>query len=435
MTRVALAAVLSLSFPYFAAAQHRSEGGPPSSPPSSGSSASSSGGGYSGGGSANSGGSSSGYSGGSSHSSSSSSSGSSGSYSGGSSHSSGSSSSGGSGSYSGGGNHGGSHSSGPDNPGRSGGYSGGSSSGSHSGGNSSPSHPGSGGNPNSGSRDNSPRSNMRTASAGFEHPSGGSSSSNPALGSNSSSGGASRPYQDSNQWRSNIRGTVTPETWMRAPATLDLPTKDLNVRSVRREFDSKLQAVGLEPSKSAFRERIAVSGGGESRHVSWLSRVFGRKPVSASQTAAPQLRPCFDKECKPFPVPPKPCVGSKCPPAPQPLPPPVGAVCQVGYLDQYGNCQPWGYVERCANNPYRQCNVRFSLVDEQYCWRILQEIQRQNAGLNQLRFQRSVACSNPQSQDCVTLTSSLNDAVARVRRLEQQYQLCRASASDPSSLP
>ena len=394
MKRFALAVVLSFSITHFAIAQHHDGG---SSSSSSSSSGSSSGGGNSGGG------------GGASHSSSSSSGG--GGYSG---------SGGGSGHSSSGGASGGSHSSG-----------GGSS---HSGG-FSPSHGGSGSNPHSGGGNGSAHSNVRSSSS-VEHVGGATRSSGNRTNVISSVGlqpGVHGAASDS------LTKPVPPgQQWMQQPFVLDLPTRpDLNKALSKHEFDSKLLGVGLEPNKSAYREKLAAFGGvqQQSHRSNWIARMFGSKPPATKQ-AVPQLRPCTAKECKPIPVPPKPCVGPKCPkPTPTPIPTPITGVCTSGH-DVNGYCMPWGYIDRC-NSFGDNCNLRFSRVNVDYCWRILREIRRQQARQNQMRVkQQSVCSTNPQNQECAQAEQDLQNATASIAQLQRQYQLCQTATgwtSDPSS--
>jgi len=394
--RFALAVVLSFSITHFAIAQHHDGGS--SSPSSSSPSSSSSSSGSSGGGG-----------GGSSHSSSSSSGGG---YSG---------SGGGSGHSSSGGSSGGSHSSG-----------GGSS---HSGG-LSPSHAGSDSNPHSGGGNGSAHSNVRSSTSSVEHVGGATRSSGNRSNISSSVGlqlGAHGAASDS-----LVKQVPPGQQWMHQPFVLDLPTRpDLNKALSKHEFDSKLLGVGLEPNKSAYREKLAAFGGmpQQDHRPNWIARMFGAKP-SATKQALPQLRPCLAKECKPIPVPPKPCVGPKCPkPTPTPIPTPITGVCTGGH-DVNGYCLPWGYIDRC-NSFGGNCNLRFSRVNVDYCWRILREIRRQQALQNQMRVkQQSVCSTNPQNQECAQAEQDLQNSTTSIVQLQRQYQLCQTAtgwSSDPSS--
>ena len=396
MKRFALAVVLSVSITHFAIAQHHSGGG-------SSSSGSSSSGGYGGG-------SSGGYSGGSNHSSGSSGGGG---YSGGSSHSSGSSG-GSSGS-------GGSHSS---NGGSS--HSGG---GSHSNAGSGPS----GGSSNTGSYhsshgNDSARSNMR-------------SSTNPVERSGSFSGASQTggSIGSTADRSSTLRQATAPtEAWMYKSYTLDISAKNLNKAVAHHEFDSKFQGVGLESSKSAYREKMAAIGIDlkEGHRPNWIARMFGAKTTRSKQSVSPQLRPCLSKECKPVPVPPKPCVGKKCPvPTPAPVPTPSTGVCTNGY-DAYGYCAPWGYVDRCSTQS-DYCYVRFARVNRNYCGRILQEIRREQASYQHVEQTQQSSCTvGPQSQECAQATQKLEKGGNHIFQLEHQYQLCQTAsggtAVDPS---
>lgn len=397
MKRFALAVVLSVSITHFAVAQHHAEGGSSSS--SSGSSGgSSSGGGYSGG-----------YSGGSSS---------------GASHSSG-----------GGGYSGGSHSSG--GSGNSGGYSGGGSShsggshsgaSSHSGGSSSPSAGGANSHLRGGN--SSARSNMRSSTNSAEQ----SDNHNGAI-----RGGGNFANGYSAVSGSILRQpTASGEPWMDKPYTLDISAANLSRALSHHEFDSKLQAQGLESNKSAYRDRLAALGikAPEVHRPNWIARMFGAKATSAQPGASSQLRPCLAKECKPIPVPPKPCAGEKCPaPPPVPVPTPITGVCANGY-DSYGYCLPWGYVSRC-NTYGNYCYVRFARVDPNYCGRILQQIRREQANYRQVEQQQQSACAaGPQSQECTQATQKLQKLGKGIFQLEHQYQLCQTATgwttADPS---
>ena len=404
MKRFALAVVLSVSTTHFAAAQHHSEGGSsPSSTSSSG--GSSSGGGYSGS-------SSGGYSGGSSHSSGSSGGG--GYSGGGSSHSSGSS----------GGYSGGSHSSGA--PSYSGGGSSHSGGGSHS--NAGSSH--SGGSNNAGNshfshENGSARSNVRSSTNSVEH--GGTFS------------GASQTGGATADRFSTLRPASTPsEAWMHKSFTLDISANNLNKAMAHHEFDSKLQTVGLESNKSAYREKVAAIGipFKEGHRSNWIARIFGAKANAAKHNAVPQLRPCLTKECKPIPVPPKPCVGKKCPvPSPTPVPTPSTGVCTNGY-DAHGYCAPWGYVDRCSTQS-DYCYVRFARVNSNYCGLILQEIRREQVAYRQLEQTQQSSCTvAPQTPECEQATQRLEKWGNHIFQLQHQYQICQTAsgrtAVDPS---
>lgn len=397
MKRFALAVVLSFSISHFAVAQHHSGGGSSSSSSSS-SGGSSSAGGYSGG-------SSGGYSGGSSHSSGSSGGGG---YSGGSSHSSGSSggysggshSAGGSGSSVGGSSHsgGGSHS----NAGS--GHSGGSSN---------------AGNSHFGYGNSSARTNMRSGTNSVEH-----------VGNFSGPSQTGGPIGSTADRLSTFRqATASGDAWMYKSFTLDISAKNLNKAVAHREFDGKLQGVGLESSKSAYREKVGAIGINfkEGHRPNWIARMFGAKTTAPKQSVSPQLRPCLNKECKPVPVPPKPCVGKKCPvPTPPPIPTPSTGVCTNGY-DAYGYCAPWGYVDRCSTQS-DYCYVRFARVNRNYCGRILQQIRREQASYLQVeQTQQSSCAAGPQSQECAQASQKLQQLGNDIFQLQHQYQLCQTA--------
>lgn len=394
MKRFALAVVLSVSIAHFAVAQHHAEGGSSSS--SSGSSGgSSSGGGYSGGSSS------------------------------GASHSSG-----------GGGYSGGSHSSG--GSGNSGGYSGGGSShsggshsgaSSHSGGSSSPSAGGA--NSHSRGGNSSARSNMRSSPSSAEQ----SANHNGAIHGGGNFANGHSAVSTGSMLR---QPTASGEPWMDKPYTLDISAANLSRALSHHEFDSKLQAQGLESNKSAYRDRLAALGikAPEVHRPNWLARMFGAKATPAQPGASSQLRPCLAKECKPIPVPPKPCAGEKCPPPPPvPVPTPITGVCANGY-DSYGYCLPWGYVSRC-NTYGSYCYVRFARVNPNYCGRILQQIRREQANYRQVEQQQQSACAaGPQSQECTQATQKLQKLGKGIFQLEHQYQLCQTATgwttADPS---
>lgn len=420
MTRFALAVVLALSVPYFASAQHHSEGG--SRPSSSGSSASSSSG------------SSGGYSGGSSHSSGSSGSGG---YSGGSSHSSSSSSSGGS------------HSSGAASSSHSGGASSGSTSSSARSGGYSSNSPsstyspssGSSGNARNGSRDNSLHSNIRISTT-RDIPISNAAPSGSSPGSGMS-GITMRSLPTRGLPGSGRPDSIQDEAWMHQQFQIQLPQGSVDKKFLAHTVTEQGREVGIEPNKSAYKEKLASLGGPESRHVSWVGKLFGEKPKPIKGTPVSELRACKGEECGKNP-PPKPCVGPKCPkpgPPPKPQPPAVGHLCYNGYSNTGGTCQPWGYFRDCTYNrsyyggynvpgsPWGYCRVQWASVNSSYCSRILQEIQHQKMVLQQTGVSQGTACSTgPQSPGCSKVTQQLNDAQARIQQLQQQYQICTAAA-------
>jgi hypothetical protein len=412
--RFALAVVLSFLVPFLAFTQHQSTSSSSSS--SSGNSGGSSGG-YSGG-------SSGGYSGGggSSHSSGSSGGSSSGGYSGGS-HSSGSSGS------SAGGYSGGSHSSSSGSSGasHSGGYSGGSSSSSHSG-TYSPSTSSS----NSG-RENSSRSNIRVTSVQDFHGSASGSAGSVRGGGTSNIVFQSLPTKP-------LPGAGRPDSiqdadWIHQPFRISLPPESADKHTRQQVFADRAREIGLEPNKSSYKNAIASLDGNRSRHPSWVGKLFGEKPRPTKTASVSEMRPCKGADCGKNP-PPKPCVGPKCPkpgPPPKPQPPPVRPVCYNGYSNAGGTCQPWGYFENCSYpytyNSMGSCRVHWAAVDSSYCGQILRELERQQALLQQLRFAQTATCSNaPQGAECSRLTQQLNDAVAHIQQLQQQYRMCTAAA-------
>ncbi len=408
MTRFALAFVLSLAVP----AAYAQKGG---SSPSAADNSSHSGG-------------SSGYSG------SSSSSGGSSSYSGGSSHSSGSSGSSSSSSYSGG-SSGGSHSSEPSSPS----HSGGGSAGSHSGGSSSSS--GSGGGSHSGSTDHSPRSNIRTGTTGSEYR------NNTSNGTQSGSKGGTSVVESVHGSREYSNYAGTQRTWVRGSANFNMLANESGRQLTKKEFDAKLRAAGLETSKAAYDKKVAA-GGADVRQPSWLAKLFGAKPHPTTQAASSQLRPCLLKECG-HPQP-KPCLGKNCPqPTPKPAPRPIQSefVCSRGFLSASGTCQPWGYADECSRStfdpygqyrltPRSQCGVHLTAsVDSSSCLRILDRLNQEKNKLSQLQLQQGAACNDPKSQQCSDANEGANKTAQDVQSLSEQYQICRAAASNPGSLP
>ena len=224
---------------------------------------------------------------------------------------------------------------------------------------------------------------------------------------------------------------------MHQPFQIQLPRGDLDKKSLAHVVAIQGREVGLEPNKSAYKEKLASLGGPESRHVSWVRRLFGEKPKAPKSGAPPksELRPCTGKECKPVPVPPKPCVGSKCPkpqPPPKAVAPTVGGVCTSGYMGSNGGCQPWGYFRDCtyygSAHPF-YCRIQWASVNPSYCLQILRELDRQQMQLQQARFAQASTCSTaPQSPDCVRLTQRLNEIMGQIQQLQQQYRMCTAAA-------
>ena len=305
MKRSALAVVLVFSVHHLASAQH--QGTSSSSSSSSGSSGSYNGGsaGYSGGGggsyhSSGSSGGSSGYGG------------SSGTYSGGS-HSSASSGSI-SGGYSGGSRSPASVTS-PSNPGS---HSGGSSQGSHS--NTHAVFSGSSGNIPGGSRDTSSHSNIRVSD--------GVDGNAAKIGSGENSRPGFTPgmiFQSSpSKTMSDPRrpNSIQDEAWMHQPFQIEVPSETPDKKTLAHILAERGREVGLEPTKSAYKQTMTPLSGPEPHHVSWVGKLFGAKPTLTKTTPGSQLRPCRGEDCGKNPRP-KPCLGANCPkpgPPPKPLP-------------------------------------------------------------------------------------------------------------------
>lgn len=399
MMRCAVTVLLVFSFPSLIFAQHRGEGGA-----SSGSSSGGSSGGYSGG-----------YSGGSSGG------GYSGSSSGSSSHSSSSSGSGSSGGYSGS-SSGGSQSSASSGASRSGGYSASGSSSSRSSSSSSAENSHSSGR----SGGELPSSNSRNWTTVIRTGSRSSTSSEqtPARSNVRVGDGVETPGNGASQ-QGGLRA-VSDAPWMHEVPSVSLPVGNLAKMRGNQEFASKLEAVGLEPSKSAYKGTISsINRATEERRPSWIARLFGAKSQPVQSAA---LRPCPAGQCKPT-LPPKPCAGPNCPkPKPTPSPTPLTGICTNGY-DAGGYCAPWGYVQSCEG---RNCNVRYSSVDAGYCDRILDEINREKASLKQLEDQQRTACSGgAQDPQCGLLTQSVQAATQSLQQYRMQYQMCRMAAHLP----
>lgn len=418
MKRSALAVVLVFSVHHLASAQH--QGTSSSSSSSSGSSGSYNGGsaGYSGGGggsyhSSGSSGGSSGYGG------------SSGTYSGGS-HSSASSGSI-SGGYSGGSRSPASVTS-PSNPGS---HSGGSSQGSHS--NTHAVFSGSSGNIPGGSRDTSSHSNIRVSD--------GVDGNAAKIGSGENSRPGFTPgmiFQSSpSKTMSDPRrpNSIQDEAWMHQPFQIEVPSETPDKKTLAHILAERGREVGLEPTKSAYKQTMTPLSGPEPHHVSWVGKLFGAKPTLTKTTPGSQLRPCRGEDCGKNPRP-KPCLGANCPkpgPPPKPLPPKVGAVCRAGYRGANGTCRPWGYIRDCtydfADPSPGNCRIHWASVDSSYCLQILEEIRHQQMLLQQTRFAQGMACSTaPQGQGCAELTHNLEEESAQIRQLQQQYRMCTLAA-------
>jgi len=359
--RLALVLVLQFSVPYLASAQRQGTSGSSSSSSAGGSSGGSTG--YSGGG------------GGGSHSSGSSSgsSGYSGSSSGGYSGGSHSSASGGS---SPGGNYGGSHSSASGGSSSGGNYggshssasSGSSSGGSHSSGSTgSPSRPSG----NSGGSPSSSHANPYSPVAGSSGDiHGGSRDNSPRSGSSSI---IFQSLPTKSLPPSGRPESIQDQSWIHQPFQIEVRPETLDNKSLERVLSERGREVGLESSKSAYKQAMMPLGAPEAHHVSWVGKLFGAKATSTKKAPGSQLRPCTDVECGKIP-PPKPCVGAKCPKPGPPKPPParVGDVCGAGYQARSGTCQPWGYFRlyilcRFAagqlSNSVGVCRFRLLLAD------------------------------------------------------------------------
>jgi len=420
--RLALVLVLQFSVPYLASAQRQGTSGSSSSSSAGGSSGGSTG--YSGGG------------GGGSHSSGSSSgsSGYSGSSSGGYSGGSHSSASGGS---SPGGNYGGSHSSASGGSSSGGNYggshlsasSGSSSGGSHSSGSTgSPSRPSG----NSGGSPSSSHANPYSPVAGSSGDiHGGSRDNSPRSGSSSI---IFQSLPTKSLPPSGRPESIQDQSWIHQPFQIEVRPETLDNKSLERVLSERGREVGLESSKSAYKQAMMPLGAPEAHHVSWVGKLFGAKATSTKKAPGSQLRPCTDVECGKIP-PPKPCVGAKCPKPGPPKPPParVGDVCGAGYQARSGTCQPWGYFRDCtyyADSQLGNCRIQWASVDSGYCWRILQEIQHQQKLLQQTSFEQGVACTTaPQGAMCAKLTQDINDETAQIQQLQQQYRMCTTAAN------
>lgn len=263
-------------------------------------------------------------------------------------------------------------------------------------------------------RSNPAYSTIRVGTSGWE-VSRGSAAASSAAGLNTlrTTGSVGRP--DSTQ----------DPAWVRQPIHVALPPAYLDKRARQQIFAERVREIGLEPNRSAYKSRIS-SLDPEARRMSWVRKIFGEKPSKSTHPPKSELRPCKAKECRPVPVPPKPCVGSKCPKEP---PTSTKAVCTNGFPAANGSCQPWGYMENCSY-PYTasslgQCRVHWASVDSSYCWQISQELGRQQRLLEQTRVAQDTACATAsQSLECVQLTQRLNDELARIQQLQQQYRMC-----------
>ena len=421
MKRFALAIVLSFLVPFLAFPQH--QGTSSSSSSSSGGSS----GTYHGG--------SSGYSGGE----------------GGSYHSSGSSS--GSSGYGGGsaGYSGGSHSSAPSSSSSSQGHSGSVSSSSHFTTNSSSSSS-VGGNANSSLREPSTHSNVRVGVPGLETAgvrTGNSASHDTSSHSNirvGTTGGQQNRGTPDNSGTGDLAilptpgspGFARPESiedpaWLHQPIRLVLPPQNLDKHTRQKIFAEHARAVGLEPSKASFNRTMASMGDRESRHVSWIAKIFGKRaqsPDSAMPPIKSELRLCHGKECKAGPIPAKPCAGNNCPKPPSTS---TRAFCANGFPGTSGSCQPWGYLENCSYpytiNSLGHCRVRWASVGFSYCWQILRELERRKTLLNQARRAQMMACSaDPHDSECTKWTQDVNQRLRKIQSLQQQYSMCAAAA-------
>ena len=363
-------------------------------------------------------------------------------------HSSGSGS--GSSGYSGGsaGYSGGSHSSSSSSS-HSGGYSGNGSSGPHSTTNS-PSSASSGGNSHSSSRDTSSHSNLGVGASGSNPR--GSGTGNSVTRDNSSHSNIrlgttgwelNRGHSGSGFGRPKTLPTPGPQglgrpdsvqdpAWLHQPIHVSLPPENLDKHTRQQIFAERVRAIGLEPSKSSFKSAMASIGDQESKRVNWIGKLFGDKPKSPNPSKPPeqsQLRPCKGKECKEIPIPPKPCVGAKCPKQPGTT---AKTVCSTGFPGANGSCQPWGYMENCTY-PYNlgslgHCHIRWASVHSSYCWQILRELSLQQKIMQETRLSQTRACSvAPQSPECAKLTQDLDQALARIQQLQQQYRMCAAA--------
>jgi hypothetical protein len=228
--------------------------------------------------------------------------------------------------------------------------------------------------------------------------------------------------------------SIEDKAWMHQPFHIQLPPENLDKKSLQQIFTERGQEVGLEPNKSAYKERLASFIGSESHHVSWVGKLFGEKPKSTKENPISQLRACKGENCGKNPRP-KPCVGPKCPKPgpPNPLPPPVGGVCTTGYRSANGACKPWGYFKDCTyyvvDSRPGYCRVHWASVDSSYCWEILQEIRHQEMLLQQARLAQGAACSTAsRSSDCAKLTEQINAGMSRIQQLQRQYQMCSAAA-------
>ncbi len=101
--------------------------------------------------------------------------------------------------------------------------------------------------------------------------------------------------------------------------------------------------------------------------------------------------------------------------------------CGRSTFDPYGQHTP---------NPRSQCAVHITAsVDSSYCLRILGRLDQEKNKLGEMQLQQGAACADPKSRQCSDATVLTNKSEREVQHLWEQYQFCRAAASNLGSLP
>jgi hypothetical protein len=177
-------------------------------------------------------------------------------------------------------------------------------------------------------------------------------------------------------------------------------------------FDAELRELGLEPTKEAYRARLASLGESDQtiakKKPNWFARAFLGQPDRDGESARP--KPCKGKHCKPAPP----------LPGPHPTPPPAPIVGSGA-----GFC--WGYLERCDRRG--NCYAHLRSVDYSGCAELLRQLKLQEGLAADLKNTQQSACAaDSQSLNCAAAASDLQKAESRVIQLRKQYKMCLTAA-------
>jgi hypothetical protein len=246
------------------------------------------------------------------------------------------------------------------------------------------------------------QSKLKSGDAGSEH----ANRNNSPLAGGADSGLASTSSASSRL------ASVAGEAWMQEPIRLHQESGDMNKALREGRFDAELRELGLEPTKEAYRARLASLGDSDKaiaqKKPNWVAKTFLGKPDGDGEAARPKS--CKGKHCKPVPP----------PPGPHPIPPPAPI---VGSGE--GFC--WGYLERCDRQG--NCYAHLRAVNYSSCDELLRQLKLQEGLAADLKNTQQSACAaDSQSLNCAAAASDLQKAESRVINLRKQYKMCLTAA-------